>query len=177
MVGETRLLSRLKSVWRNLTFTQRKLNAAFPPDRLHAIERVIGEGEKAHRAELRVVIEGSLSTRELIRRLTPRQRALQLFGDLRVWDTEENCGVLLYILLADRAIEVVADRGIDTFAGGQSWVQIVEHLTNDFVAARFCEGLQEVVNEINDLLAAHFPNRPEDPFRGNEITNKPLLIL
>src|SRR5213078_258951 len=97
---------------------------AFAPDVLSHIEHAIAAGERTHRGQVCFAVEGSLPPLRVLRKLTPRERALEVFGLLRVWDTEENAGVLVYLLLADRDVEIVADRGIHRVVGDAGWKSI-----------------------------------------------------
>jgi uncharacterized membrane protein len=146
----------------------------FPPSELDAIERAIADGEARHRGQVCVAIEPSLPLVRVAAKLAPRDRALEVFGLARVWDTEDNCGVLLYVLLADRDVEVVADRGIHAKVGDDAWSAICRKMERAFAEGRFGEGLSTGVAEVNALLEAHFPGdgRPS----ANELANRPLLL-
>ncbi len=103
----------------------------------------------------------------MLRKLTPRERALEVFGLLRVWDTEENAGVLIYLLLADRDVEIVADRGIHAHVDTAAWQAICTRMEAAFRDGRYAEGVVDGVAEISALLAQHFPRaareRERDP--------------
>ena len=105
---------------------------AFAPAALAQIEQAIAEGERIHRGQVCFAVEGGLPLLRVFRRLTPRERALEVFGLLRVWDTEENAGVLIYLLLADRDVEIVADRGIDRRVDGEEWRAICARMETMF---------------------------------------------
>jgi len=145
----------------------------FPRASLARIEQAIAAGERLHRGQVCVAIEGALPPLRVVRRLRPRERALEVFGLLRVWDTEENAGVLIYLLLADRDVEIVADRGIDHRVGSDAWQAICARMEGAFQDARYGNGLVQGVEEISRLLAAHFPREQAG---ANELPDKPVLL-
>jgi uncharacterized membrane protein len=106
---------------------------------------------------LRLCIEGGLGWQGLRQGHTARSRALELFSTLRVWDTEHNNGVLIYLLLADRRIEILADRGIMSRAGHEPWAHIAQQLSAHLHEGRFEQGLSQAVEAVTQLLAVHFP--------------------
>src|SRR6516164_3158267 len=106
---------------RHLATDHGSVRRAFPDAALSRIEALIGEGEVRHRGQVRFAVEPALPLARVLSRVTPRERALEIFGLLRIWDTEENCGVLVYLLLADHAVEIIADRGIDRAVGSAKW--------------------------------------------------------
>ena len=140
---------------------------------LARIEQAIVAGERLHRGQVCVAIEAALPPLRVLRRLHPRERALEVFGLLRVWDTEENAGVLIYLLLADRDVEIVADRGIDRRVGKDAWQAICARMEAAFRASRHGDGIVQGIDEISRLLAAHFPR--EQP-GVNELPDKPVLL-
>ncbi|HZR68420.1 MAG TPA: TPM domain-containing protein [Burkholderiales bacterium] len=150
------------------------VRAAFPEATLGAIERAIGEGEKRHSGQIEFAIEASLPIPALLRGLTARERALEWFARLRVWDTEHNSGVLVYLLLADRRIEIVADRGIHSKVGTASWEAICGEMQRRFAQGRFEEGVVLGVRAISDLLAAHFPRGAGE--QPNELPDRPVVL-
>lgn len=146
---------------------------AFPRATLDRIEAAIRDCERTHRAELRFAVEGALDLHSLSRRLSPRQRAIELFSQLRVWDTEENCGVLIYVQLVDRSIEIVADRGISARVDQHEWDAICRRMESAFREQRFAEGALQGISEIAALLARHFAPREG---RQNELPDKPVIL-
>lgn len=159
---------------RHLFLDHLALNRAFPRATLDTIERVVAEQEKRHRGELRVAIEGGLPLQALFARRTARERALELFTRLRVWDTEDNAGVLVYLLLADRRVEIVADRGIHARVGDTAWETICGAMQREFAAGRFEAGMLGGLASISDLLAQHFAAKEgENP---NELPDAPVVI-
>ncbi len=144
----------------------------FPVRVLDAIETAIGRGEATHRGQIRFVVEAALTPRHLFHGLTARGRALQVFSELRVWDTEHNNGVLIYLLLADRRVEIVADRGIHALAR-EHWQPICQAMEAAFRAGRFQQGVIEGVEALADQLEGHFPGDGPMP---NELPDRPVLI-
>lgn len=145
----------------------------FDEDAMKAIEAAIAAGERTHRGEVCVAIEAALPPARVLRRLTPRERAMEVFAQLRVWDTEENCGVLLYLLLADHAVEIVADRGIHRRVGDAQWRAICTALKADFRAGRFAAGVVKAVERMSAVLAEHFPRDGPD---SNELPDRPTVL-
>ncbi|MFO1364094.1 MAG: TPM domain-containing protein [Burkholderiales bacterium] len=146
---------------------------AFPPDAMAAIEREIGAQERRHAGELRFAVEASLPLVDLLRNVTGRERAVELFGRLRVWDTEQNTGVLVYLLLADRDVEIVADRGIHRAVGEAGWAAICGEMERAFGRGEFLQGVIRGVQAISDLLATHCPPRPDNP---DELPDRPVIV-
>jgi uncharacterized membrane protein len=145
----------------------------FPKSVLHGIEQAIAAQEKRHRGELRFVVEGGLPLRRLMSGRTARERAIEVFSRLRVWDTEDNAGVLVYLLLADRRVEIVADRGIDARVGATAWDVICREMQSAFAAGRFEAGAILGIEAISDLLALHFPPGEANP---NELPDTPVVL-
>jgi uncharacterized membrane protein len=120
-----------------------------------------------------VVVEAALPLARVVRKLSPRERALEVFAQARVWDTDENNGVLIYLLLADRDVEIVADRGIHAHVGEAAWEAICHRMEAAFRDGRFADGLAEGVREVSALLAQHFPGGADD---ADELPNRPVVI-
>jgi uncharacterized membrane protein len=147
---------------------------AFPAPVLDAVEAAIGESEKSHRGELRFAVEASLDLLPVARGLAPRERALEVFSALRVWDTEENSGVLVYVQLVDHAIEIVADRGIAARVPQQKWDAICRRMEDAFRERRYRDGSLAAIREITALLAEHVPaGAAANP---DELPNRPVVL-
>ena len=146
---------------------------AFPPATLAKIEQAIKAGEATHAAQLRFVVEGALDGAPLFRDQPARERALDVFSQLRVWDTAQNNGVLIYLLLADRDVEIVADRGIDAKVGHEGWERICREMETDFRAGDFERGVIKGVEAVSRELATHFPKVSGGP---NELPDAPVVI-
>lgn len=147
----------LGRILRHVLQTRRGLRRAFPQATLDAIERAVHEGEQSHRGEIRFVIEAELGWPALWRGMTPRERALEVFAALGVWDTESNGGVLIYVLMADRAVEIVADRGIGRYVPAEEWAAICERMRGRFREGAFEAGALEGIAAVNALLCRHLP--------------------
>ncbi|MEY3296594.1 MAG: hypothetical protein RLZZ451_2642 [Pseudomonadota bacterium] len=148
-----RWLRILKHRWTDETDAARALG----PEALLRLEQRVAMSERRHSGEIRLCVEAGLPLSYLWRDATPRQRAVTMFGKLRVWDTEQNNGVLIYLLLAEHAIEVVADRGLARAVPPETWQQLVAGMREAFRAGRFEDGLAQAVDRVDALLVAHFP--------------------
>ncbi|MFC5301047.1 TPM domain-containing protein [Azospira restricta] len=146
---------------------------AFPPATLAALEAAIAASERQHTGELRFVVEAALPPQHLLAGRSARERAIELFAQLRVWDTEANSGVLIYVQLLDRKVEIVADRGIDARVGQAFWEAVCGRVQAAFHAGRFEAGALAAIGEITAALAAHFPPAAANP---NELPDRPLLL-
>ena len=153
----------------------REIDRALPPAALERIERAITQGELAHRGEIRFAVEPGLPWSYLKRDAPVRERAEMLFAKLRVWDTDERNGVLLYVELADHGIEIVADRGIAGPVPAEAWGEICREIARRFSAGEFEGGVIAGVERIGDLLAQHFPAR-EGERNENELPNRPVIL-
>lgn len=140
---------------------------------LAAIADAVAASERRHRGELRFVVEPSLSPAAAWRDTSPRQRAAELFASQRVWDTEENSGILIYVALADRRVEILADRGIAARVAQAEWDAICRGMEQSFRAGRWREGALAAVARAGELLAAHFPAGERNP---NELPDPPLML-
>ncbi|BCZ81773.1 hypothetical protein PTKU64_54480 [Paraburkholderia terrae] len=151
----------VKRIIRHLLMTHWHVKAAFPPRTLSAIEKAIQESHKAHVGQVMFVVEGALHSAALFDGLTPRERAIDVFSQLRVWDTEQNNGVLIYLLLADRDVEIIADRGIHSRASGEEWEAVCRMMESAFQCGKYQSGAVQGVEQVTALLKKHFPaHRP-----------------
>ena len=162
-----------KRLARHLVTDHWSARRAFPAHVLAAIEREIGEQERRHSGELRFAVEASLPLGAVISGTPARARALEHFGRLGVWDTEENNGVLIYLLLADRRVEIVADRGIHSRVGAAAWETICGEMQREFSLGNGGQGVMLGVRAMSDLLAAQYPPRGGD---RNELPDRPVVI-
>lgn len=156
----------------HLLTTRGALNRAFPKNTLDAIEEAITRGEHGHRGEIRFAIESALDLPMLMRGISVRERALEVFSHLAVWDTEENNGVLVYVLLAEHAVEVVADRGFKEHVAPDQWQQVCSSMIAAFRENQFHEGAITGIETISRLIGSVFPG--ED--RANELPNRPTIL-
>jgi uncharacterized membrane protein len=161
--------------FRHVFAGHRALNKAFPSATLDAIEAAITESERTHGAEIRFAVEGALDPAELRNSLTPRDRALEVFAALGVWDTEANNGVLIYVLLADHDVEIVADRGYNDRVTLAQWQAVCEEMERCFRDGRFEDGSVHGVRGVGRLVAQHFPPGAGGRDR-NELPNRPMLL-
>lgn len=153
------------------------LGRALPPQMLERLAARVAASERRHTGQIRICIEGGLPRSYLCRGASPRERAITQFGKLRVWDTEHNNGVLIYLLLAERAIEIVADRGLARAVPEESWRAMAAHMGEAFRAGRYEDGLTQALSEVSALLVAHFPAPQDEPAgsRPNELPDAPVL--
>jgi uncharacterized membrane protein len=145
----------------------------FTPRVLDDIEQAIKAGEATHCGQLRFVVEGALDGRPLFKNQPARGRALDIFSQLRIWDTAHNNGVLIYLLLADRTVEIVADRGIDVKVGAAGWEAICRDMEADFRGGQFKAGVIKGIGAVSRKLAKHFP---PDAHPRNELPDKPIVM-
>lgn len=163
----------MKRIWRHLLLTQWQVERAFPQRALAAIEQAIKAGEAAHLGEIRFVVEGGLPAAPLYRDQSARERAIDLFALLRMWDTDGRCGVLIYLLLADQSVEIVADRGVHEKAGTAEWERICRAMEAAFHGGRYEQGVIEGIQAVSQLLTKHFPSHGG---RRNELPDKVVLL-
>lgn len=169
-----KLFRRIGRVLRHRWGDDTSLRRAMPPELLQRLEQRVAASERRHTGEIRIYVEAGLPNSYLWRDATPRERAISVFGKLRVWDTEENNGVLVYLLLAEHAIEVVADRGLARHVDAARWQEVVAHMREAFAAGRFEDGLTQALDEVSALLVEHFPLR-EGEAGVDELPNAPVL--
>jgi uncharacterized membrane protein len=150
-----------------------RVRRIFTPQVLTRIEQAIKAGEATHSGQVRFVVEGALDGAPLIRDQPARGRALDVFSHLRIWDTAQNNGVLIYLLLADQDVEIVADRGIDAHVGAKGWERICHDMENDFRHGHFEAGVIEGIASVSRELAKYFP---PDTSGRNELPDKPVII-
>ena len=162
-----KLARLLRHAWLDESDARRALGDAA----VQRLEARVATSERRHSGEIRVCVEAGLPLSYLWNDLTARQRAVTMFGKLRVWDTEENNGVLIYLLLAERAIEIVADRGVARRVPQAEWDRLVAGMRDAFRAGRFEEGLGQAIDAVDGLLAQHFPLAP-GAANPNELTDR-----
>lgn len=163
----------LKRIMRHLFSGNAVAKRAFPQRTLDAIESAIGETEAKHDGQIRFAVEASLDPAPLFSGQTARERAIEVFSELRVWDTEHNCGVLIYLLLADRDVEIVADRGIHARLGEETWEEICREMEANFRNGQFEKGVLAGIYSVGKHLAQHFPHQG---VKQNEIPDSPVLL-
>ena len=163
----------IRRIGRHLVEHRWRLRRIFPPASLARIEQAIKAGEATHSGQVRFVVEGALDGAPLFRNQPARERALDVFSQLRIWDTAHNNGVLIYLLLADRDVEIVADRGINAKVGAEGWERICKAMETDFRAGSFEAGVIKGIEAVSRELATHFPRRGAGP---NELPDTPVVM-
>jgi uncharacterized membrane protein YgcG len=167
------VIVKIKRILKHLLVTDGQVNRAFPPSALRAIEEVITASEAEHTGEIRFVVEGGLDGIPLFKGQSARERAIELFSRLRMWDTQDNSGLLIYLLLADRAVEIVADRGISAKVSPHEWGGICREMESAFKKSSYATGVVGGVQAVTHHLVTHFP---ADGSSGNELPDKSVLM-
>lgn len=163
----------IKRIAKHLLQTPRQVHRDFPSKTLNAIERAIKASETAHRGEIRFAVEGALDGVPLFKGQSARERAIDVFSQLRIWDTENNNGVLIYLLLADRDVEIVADRGIDAKVGAEEWEKICHMMETDFQQGKYEDGVLSGILAVTQHLIENFPASGTDK---NELPDRPVVL-
>lgn len=165
---------RLQRMWQHFNIGTLAVRRAFPPATMQAIEQATREAEGKHAGEIRFAVEDSLPFRRLWRAVTPRHRAVEAFAELGVWDTRDNNGVLIYLLLADRHVEIVADRGVGGGKVPQSdWEACCREMERHFGKGDFRGGAIAGIRAVAEVLA-RYPAGPRDA--GNELPDRPAVL-
>lgn len=159
--------------WRNLTTTRLALRRAFPAAALDAIETAIRRSEARHGGEIQFAIETALELADLRRGVTPREQAVRAFAELGVWDTERNNGVLIYVLLAEHDIEIVADRAYRDRVDAAEWQGICVEMQQAFAAGRFLDGSVAAIDAVSTIVEAEFPRADDDI---DERPDRPVIL-
>jgi uncharacterized membrane protein len=163
----------IKRIGRHLMGSRWRVHKAFSPKAFDAIEQAIRDAEATHAGQIRFVVEGALDGAPLFRDQPARERALDLFSQLRIWDTAHNNGILIYLLLADRNVEIVADRGIDARVDAAEWEEICKAMEAEFRDDRYEAGVLDGIKAISAHLAKHFPKQGEG---HNELPDSPVVV-
>ncbi len=162
---------------RHAAQTHWRTRMMFSSATLDAIEQAIARAEQTHAGEIRFAVESALTPLHVLNNASPRARALEVFAHLRVWDTERNNGVLIYVQLADRAVEIVADRGFEGRVGAAEWEAVCRLMEEHFRARRFLPGSIAGIDAIGNLLSRHFPPSVRQPSQSqNELPDRPTLL-
>ena len=160
-------------ITKHLFFSDLQVARAFSRQSLKAIEAAVQASETTHAGEICFAVEGGLDGLPLFKGQSARERAIDVFSQLRVWDTEHNNGVLIYLLLADRDFEILADRGIHQHLGRQEWARISHEMEMLFKQGEFEQGVLHGIRQINMLLVRHYPASLNN---HNELPNAPVII-
>ena len=166
--------TRMQRMMANLFSGWFQLHRRFPPELLDDITAAIADGERTHLGEVRFAIESRLAAALLWSGLDARVRAEQVFGQLGVWDTEHNCGVLIYVLMSEHRIEIVADRGIARRVRAEEWQAICDGMRENFRAGQWRAGALHGITQVHARLAEHFPSH--DRPRADELPDRPVLL-
>lgn len=150
------LMHKLARLWRH-RWTEGQVKHAFPPEVLLRLERAVTASESQHTGQIRLCVEGGLPYSYILRGASARERAIGLFGKLRTWDTEYNNGVLIYLLLADHAIEIIADRAAARAVPQATWDALLHDMRQSFQQNAFADGMEQALQRVSQLLIAHFP--------------------
>jgi uncharacterized membrane protein len=147
---------------------------ALSPAALRRLQERVAASERGHSGEIRICVEAGLPLSYLWRGATARERAVTMFGKLRVWDTQHNNGVLIYLLLAEHAIEVVADRGLNRHVDAEAWRGLAAGMAEAFRRGEYEAGLNTAVDRVGALLAQHFPLSGHEA-NPNELPDAPVV--
>jgi hypothetical protein len=165
---------QIQRIVRHLLLTDWQVRRAFSAECLAAIEKTIHASEQMHGGEICFAVEGGLNGARLLKARSSHERAVEVFSQLRVWDTERNNGVLIYVLLADRAVEIVADRGIHEMAGPAAWQTICREMEIEFSKSAFQSGALKGISAVAATIGTHFPSTGA---RVNELGDAPVLLI
>ena len=168
-------MNKLARIFKHRWLDESDARRALDSQALQRIEVRVAASERRHSGEIRVCVEAGLPLSYLWRDAAARERAVMLFGKLRVWDTAHNNGVLVYLLLAEHRIEIVADRGLNVHVGAAQWQQISAAMAEAFRAGQFEAGLNQAIDAVDALLAQHYAIDAAQP-NPNELPDKPLLL-
>lgn len=168
------MVSALNRIGRHLLATRRGLRRAFPDALLERVEQAIREGEVLHDGEVRFAVECELDWPALLQGRTAAERALEVFSLLRVWDTERNNGVLVYILFADRDVEIIADRGFNGRVAAEEWHALCDAMRGHFARGEYEGGVVEGIGAVSRLIARHFPATPGNA--RDELPDRPVVL-
>jgi len=152
-----------------------RVRKIFPQEVLDRITQAVADGERRHSGEVVFAIETRLSLHKILRNLPARAWAEEAFAHLRVWDTEANNGVLIYLLMADRRLEIVADRGLTGKISGEQWREVAENMEKLLAAGKPGDAAVSGIEAVSALLAKHFP-RDVDRESANELPDEPRVL-
>ncbi|OSI12510.1 TPM domain-containing protein [Neisseria canis] len=165
--------NRFKRLWQHWLHPRQRVERYFPTHDLKRISEEIGLSEKNHQGQVRFVIESRYPSAAVLNGLDTRTRARQWFGELDVWDTELNTGVLVYISFADHIVEIVADRGISAKVPTRQWQEVCQNMLEHFKRDEFVAGLERGLKEVTAVLTEHFPQNPQESV--DELPNDVVL--
>lgn len=164
-----------RRIWRHLWYDERHVRRVLPASTQQRLAERVAASERRHSGEVRFCVEAALPISYLRRHAPARERALMMFSKLSVWDTDQRNGVLIYLLLADHAIEIVADRGLNQRVTSAEWSAVAERMAGAFQNERYEDGLTQALEEVSAMLVAHFPIDPGAP-NPNELPDHPVVM-
>jgi uncharacterized membrane protein len=167
------MVAYLARLLRHLANPPWRVRSAFPARAMRAIEEAIRASEHTHDGQIRFAVEAALDVAPLLRNQSARARAIDVFSFLRAWDTEHNNGVLIYLLLADRDVEIVADRGLSSRVAHDEWERICREMERAFRERRFEQGVIEGIRAVSAHLVRHYPGRGRS---RNELPDTPVVL-
>ena len=167
-------MNKFARILSHFTNTRGCVRRAFPPKSMKAIEQAIKAAEVGHAGEIRFVVEGALDGWPLLKGQSARERAIEVFSLLGIWDTKHNSGVLIYLLLADRRVEIVADRGIHARVGPGGWEALCRDMEASFRSAQYEQGAIKCIDAVAQHLSRHFPSRGS---AHNELPDALVVLL
>jgi uncharacterized membrane protein len=167
-------MNKWKRILKHRLLDETDARRALDTQALQRLQARVAGSERGHSGEIRICVEASLPLSYLWRDATARQRAVTMFGKLRVWDTEHNNGVLIYLLLAEHRIEIVADRGLNRHVSAAQWQALTAHMAEAFKAGHYEAGLNDAVDAVGALLDQHFPVAAHLANR-NELPDEPVI--
>lgn len=172
-MGTLMSLKLIKRLFRHLLIWPSVISRHLPADAMRRIETAIAQSESTHLGEICFVVETNLHVFDILRRKSGKKRAVEVFSQFHVWDTEQNNGVLIYLLLADHDFEILADRGIHHHVGNAGWEQICQQMEVMFKQGQFESGVLYGIAQISQKLAQHYPT---DGKNINELANAPVIL-
>lgn len=158
-------------------WAEARLRAAVPATLVDELTRQVAASEQRHTGQVRICVEAGLPSTYIWRGATAHDRAIALFGKLQVWDTEHNNGVLIYLLLADRAIEIISDRGLAKQVPASAWQAVIADMRETLRSGHYDHAMTHAIDAVSDLLVQHFPLGAEDRTgrHSNELPDHPVL--
>jgi uncharacterized membrane protein len=167
-------MGRIARLFKHRSYDEADVRRVLSDAGLKRLEQRVHSSEKKHSGEIRLCVEAGLPVSYVWKGLSAHDRALAMFGRLRVWDTTHNNGVLIYLLFAEHAIEIVADRGLSARVGDAQWQGIIERMREPLRAGKFEDGLNIAIDEVEALLETHFP-LAEGAANPDELSNRPWV--
>ncbi len=163
----------IKRIFKHLSISHATVRRIFPRAVMNRIEQTIVEVERTHAGQIRFAVEDALDLKPLLAGQTARARAIEVFSNLHVWDTEHNNGVLIYLLMADRDVEIVADRGVHSKLGQATWEAVCKEMEAAFRQGQFEQGVTDGIRRVGNHLAQHYPHADS---KSNELPDRPVVI-